>query len=108
MSCNVAERPGHVTASFAYHFCKLILSHLGMFSWEQRYVCSVNVRVCVLLMFMLFGPKIFSHIFAVIFSSIKKILYLSKSIKRSTVYVLVMCWLGAKCSMCVCYVCFSE
>ena len=44
MSFNVAERPDHVTASFAYHYCKLIMSHFGMFSWEQRCVC---VRVCV-------------------------------------------------------------
>ena len=44
MSCDVAKRPDQVAASFAFHYCKLVMSHLGMFSWEQRCVC---VRACV-------------------------------------------------------------
>ena len=56
MSCDLAKRPDQLTASFAYHYCKLVMSHLGMFSWEQRcahpcvcvYVCdSSSIYLCM-------------------------------------------------------------
>ena len=54
MSADPAKRPDQVTASFAYHYCKLVMSHFGMFSWEQRcvrvcimYICVVCACVCM-------------------------------------------------------------
>ena len=46
ITCEEARRPDQLTASFAYHYCKLVMSHLGMFSWEQR---SVMLLLCVCL-----------------------------------------------------------
>jgi len=47
MSCDVARRPDQVTASFAYHYCKIFMSHFGIFSWEQRCVVLLVCVVCV-------------------------------------------------------------
>ena len=50
VSGDPAKRPDQVNASFAYHYCKLVMSHFGMFSWEQRCVCvcvCARVYVCM-------------------------------------------------------------
>ena len=39
MSGGKEVAPAYISAEFAYHHCRVLLSHFGMFSASRRYMC---------------------------------------------------------------------